>query len=178
MVEMDVQLCKTGEVVLSHDVVHSSGEFVWNMGLDELQRHGIDTLTSFFSAVYAPGRRVMLDVKGRSTGVVAAIFDLLSQHVRAADAANVCIGSFHQAIVAELVGRKSAYQVGLITSSVVCDDPQLSGLDFLSVDLNALFSETKSEWTCQVFAYTFRRRVDVEMAERLGIDGLISDVLL
>ena len=49
-IELDIQLCATGEIVLFHDVYVDS-KFICDMDLDELKKHNICTLKDVYKHV-------------------------------------------------------------------------------------------------------------------------------
>jgi glycerophosphoryl diester phosphodiesterase len=178
MVEMDVQLCKSGTIVILHDVIHSPNRCVWELDESELAQDGIATLANFFSAVYTPGMRIMLDVKGKGDGIVAALLCELAANVPPEHAPRVYVGSFSKPVVEELANSGCTYRVGLITSNSFRKH-DMCGLDFLSMDLNMLLgTEDATEYRdLELFAYTCQSQLDVDMAGRISaLTGLISDV--
>ena len=72
-VEIDVQLCATGELVLYHDI-YLNDHFVCDMSLRDFREHGVSTLKDVYEQV--PGIRdtlIIIDVKGNDLSIVNAL---------------------------------------------------------------------------------------------------------
>jgi glycerophosphoryl diester phosphodiesterase len=74
-VEIDVQLCGTGELVLHHDV-YLGDDFVENMSLEKLRKLGVYTLKDIYDHV--PDIRkttLLIDIKGKDDSVIGALME-------------------------------------------------------------------------------------------------------
>ena len=74
-VEIDVQLCGTGELVLHHDV-YLGDHFVADMSLDQLRDKGVCTLRDVYDEIPDIRRTLLLiDIKGSSLSIVGALME-------------------------------------------------------------------------------------------------------
>ena len=72
-VEIDVQLCRTGELVLHHDV-YLGNKFVADMSLEQLRENGVCTLRDVYDEIPDIRRTLLLiDIKGNNLLVVGAL---------------------------------------------------------------------------------------------------------
>jgi glycerophosphoryl diester phosphodiesterase len=74
-VEIDVQLCGTGELVLHHDV-YLDDDFIENMSLERLRKLGVCTLKDIYDHV--PDIRkttLLIDIKGKDNSVIGALME-------------------------------------------------------------------------------------------------------
>jgi glycerophosphoryl diester phosphodiesterase len=66
-IEIDIQQCKTGEIVLYHDV-YIDGQFIEDMTFDELRSKGVCSLKRLYNTIPSIRRiRLFLDIKGESS---------------------------------------------------------------------------------------------------------------
>ena len=69
-VEIDVQLCYTGQLVLFHDV-YDRDEFISNMTIDEVRKRGIITLEDVYDQIpEIQDSLLLLDIKGSDQRIV------------------------------------------------------------------------------------------------------------
>lgn len=74
-VEIDVQLCGTGEIVLHHDV-YLGDQFVSDMSLEQLREKGVCTLKDVYDEVPEIRRRLLLiDIKGNNLSITGALME-------------------------------------------------------------------------------------------------------
>ena len=72
-VEIDVQLCATGELVLHHDV-YLNDHFVSDMSLDTLKSQGVCSLKEVYDEIPDVRRTLLIiDIKGNDLSVVNAL---------------------------------------------------------------------------------------------------------
>ena len=97
-VEIDVQLCATGELVLHHDV-YLDDHFVSDMSLEQLKEKGVYTLREVYDQV--PDIRqtlLIIDIKGSDLSVVNALTDFYKTEPNR----NVIFCSFNRKILYKL----------------------------------------------------------------------------
>ena len=63
MIELDIQLCKSGDIVIYHDV-QRNGTAVNDMELNEIKKYDIMKLTDFFEEITPSDIDIFLDIKG------------------------------------------------------------------------------------------------------------------
>jgi glycerophosphoryl diester phosphodiesterase len=81
-VEIDVQLCLTGELVLFHDV-YDGDEFISNLSIDEIRTREIITLQDVYDKIpEIEDTLVILDIKGSDLQVVQKLIDFFQNRKR------------------------------------------------------------------------------------------------
>ena len=94
-VEIDVQLCETGEIVLFHDV-YIKGKFISDLTLDRLKEHGIITLQDVYEQIPEIRRTLLfLDIKGGDLGIIKA----LEKFYEKESVENITFCSFNRKII-------------------------------------------------------------------------------
>ena len=69
-IEIDVQLCKTGEIILYHDI-YIDTTFVKNMTYDDLKKLNIISLNDLYEKLpEVRDTRVVIDIKGCDSSII------------------------------------------------------------------------------------------------------------
>ena len=148
-VEIDVQLCLTGELVLFHDV-YDGDEFISNLSIDEIRTREIITLQDVYDKIpEIEDTLVILDIKGSDLRVVQKLIDFFEH--RKTDDVYFC--SFNRKIVYNLprsLNRGSTFETVFHETEY---DRVTSGLNVLIV-----------HWTCldhTLISYCKRKNIQV-----------------
>ena len=173
-VEIDVQLCETGELVLFHDV-YMKGKFISEMRLDQLKEMGIITLQDVYEEIPDIRRTLLiLDIKGADLGVVKA----LEKFYEKESTENVTFCSFNRKIIYSL---PSEFKIGSTFETTF----HKSEYPLIAMGLNAVILH----WTCldhdfisycrsediKVYTYTHKEDEELEYMYRYGVDGIITN---
>ena len=65
MIELDIQMCKSGDIVIYHNV-QCDGLLVNDMEIEEIKNYNILTLTDFFKKITPDKVDIFLDIKGET----------------------------------------------------------------------------------------------------------------
>lgn len=173
-VEIDVQLCYTGQLVLFHDV-YDKDEFISNMTIDEVRKRGIITLQDVYDQIpEIQDSLLLLDIKGSDQRIVY----VLAEFYRDKNINNVYFCSFNRKIVYNLPHR---FKKGSTFETVFHEteyDRVTSGLSAVVI-----------HWTCldynmityckqkniQVYTYTHKEDKELEYMYKYNIDGIITN---
>lgn len=173
-VEIDVQLCETGELVLFHDV-YTEGKFISDMSLGEVKDLGIITLQRVYEEIPKIRRTLLiLDIKGADLGVVKA----LEKFYEKESTENVLFCSFNRKIVYRL---PKEFKIGSTFETTF----HKSEYPLITMALNAVILH----WTCldhdfisycrskdiKVYTYTHKEDEELEYMYRYGVDGIITN---
>ena len=173
-VEIDVQLCETGELVLFHDV-YTKGKFISEMSLGEVKELGIITLQQVYEEIPQIRRTLLiLDIKGADLGVVKALVKFYEKE----STENVLFCSFNRKIVYRL---PKEFKIGSTFETTF----QKSEYPLITMALNAVILH----WTCldhdfisycrsediKVYTYTHKEDEELEYMYRYGVDGIITN---
>ena len=173
-VEIDVQLCRTGELVLHHDV-YLGNKFVADMSLEQLRENGVCTLTDVYDEIPDIRRTLLLiDIKGNNLLVVGA----LTEFYKTEPTRNVFFCSFNRKLIHSLPPE---FQKGSTFETTFT----VEEYDMITRDLSAVVLH----WTCldhyfisyckmkdiKVYTYTHKEDKELEYMYRYNVDGIITN---
>ena len=173
-VEIDIQLCGTGEIVLHHDV-YLGDHFIGDMTLEELKKEGICSLRDVYDQVPEIRKTLLIvDIKGNNYGVLEA----LSFFYEKEPTRNVFFCSFNRKFVHNL---PRTFQRGSTFETTFSDDEY----DMITRGLSVVVLH----WTCldhhfisyckmkdiKVYTYTHKEDKELEYMYRYGVDGIITN---
>ena len=190
MVELDVHLCGTGELVVIHDetvdrTTDGSGS-VRDMPFDELR--GLDagkgeripTLREVLDLLDGrAGVNIELKALGTAEPVHEAIRDAIGRPGWSHE--SILVTSFHLGELTELRGLSDEARIGVLVSGdprEVLEYAELIG----AYSVNPHFGRTSREFVVdahgrglKVFVWTVNELGDIERMKAMGVDGIISD---
>lgn len=194
MIEMDVQLCKSGEVVIYHDI-NIGNKLIRDMNYSDLLSNNIKTLTDFFIQMYNNKMKILFDIKGKHDNVVDKILVVCDNFD--VDYSNIYISSFNKLVISDLIKRQKMgnnnnnmrnYKIGLISDNNFYYDEinyQLDKLDFISLSFNMLvvscddkLMDECNKRKIKIFVWSINNKNPSELLKKIPIDGYISDVKL
>jgi glycerophosphoryl diester phosphodiesterase len=173
-VEIDVQLCGTGELVLHHDV-YLGDHFVADMSLEQLREKGVCTLRDVYDQIPDIRRTLLLiDIKGDNLSIVGALMEFYKTE----PTRDVIFCSFNRKILYSL---PYGFQKGSTFETTFHE----SEYNYLTHDLKAVVLH----WTCldrgfisyckmreiKVYTYTHKEDKELEYMYRYGVDGIITN---
>lgn len=175
-IELDIQLCATGEIVLFHDVYVDS-KFICDMNLDEVKNHNICTLKDVYEHV--PEIRdtiLLLDIKGNNIKIVEALIEFYKDK----PTRNVTFCSFNRKLIYAL---PHMFQKGSTFETTFTENE----FEYITRDVNAVLLH----WTCldhnfitycrqkdiKVYTYTHKEDKELEYMCRYNVDGIITNGL-
>jgi len=186
MIEMDIQLCKSGEIVIYHDI-YIKNKLIYDMDYSDLHSKKIKTLKDFFIEKYNKKMKILLDIKGKHENIVDKILIICNKFN--IDYNNIYMSSFNKLIISDLIKYKKIYnyKLGLISDNNFYYDEinyQLKKIDFISINFEMLIvcdekllNECKKR-NIKIFVWTIKYKDQVELLKDLPIDGYISDIKL
>ena len=185
MIEMDIQICKTREIIIYHDIFIEN-QYICDMTYDELKPYNIVTLFDFYKEIDSSDISIYLDLKGNTNLIESLIGFFLREKI---DTSNIYIASFnfkHLFLLSFYQNNltKLDYKIGAITGNVfdhhMCGD-LFNTLDFICIEWTMLDTEMLS-WCQQnkikVFTYTCNNRHSYECIMNYNVDGIVTDILL
>jgi glycerophosphoryl diester phosphodiesterase len=173
-VEIDVQLCETGELVLFHDV-YTNKRFVSDMRLDELKQLGMITLQDVYDQIpEIRGALLLLDIKGVDLWVIKALVKFYEEETTE----NVVFCSFNRKIIYSLPPR---FKIGSTFETTFHEReyPLITmGLTVVVLHWTCLdheFIAYCKSMNIMVYTYTHKEDEDLEYMYRYGVDGIITN---
>ena len=182
MIETDVQLCKTGEIVIYHDL-QCNDKLVSDMSLDEVYKNGIITLDDFFNKIDPQKIAIFLDIKG-DLDLSEQLYNLLVNRFLLDALQHIYISGFNRIImenITQYVGTPFPIKLGFTTANSYT--PQQCEFLFERVDfvclclsiLNKSFIEKIKSMGKHVFTYTCNTKRDLTYASMFDVDGIVTN---
>ncbi len=181
MIELDVQVCKTGEVVVIHDetvdrTTNGKGK-VGELSFDELRSldAGKGEKIPLLTEVFNLGVPINIELKGEGTaGPVALIIKEYDGKGSSYD--DFFVSSFDYERIMEFKQLCPKVKVGFVTKELV----DVGGLDVYSVNvmvknLTKEFVDEAHSKGLKVFAYVVNDKEDIERIKSIGVDGIFTD---
>lgn len=187
MIEMDIQLCKSGEIILYHDV-YLKNKLIQNLNYCDIQSKGIHRLKDFFIKFYKPHMKLLFDIKGGHENLLVHKILILCNTFNV-NYTNILMSSFNKRIIQDLIEYQKIYnyKLGLISDNNFYYDEikyQLDKIDFISINFemllvcdSELINECKNK-NIKIFTWTVTNKDIYDLIKDLPIDGLISDIKL
>lgn len=175
-IELDVQLCASGEVVLFHDV-YVDNHFISELTLDELKEYDICSLKDVYHKIpEIKNVLILLDIKGNNIQIVKALVDFYKDK----SSRNVTFCSFNRKIIyafPDMFKKGSTFETTFTENEY----------DMITHNLTTVILH----WTCldhnfitycrykdiKVYTYTHKDDKEIEYMYRYNIDGIITNGL-
>lgn len=173
-VEIDVQLCKSGEIVLYHDI-NLHGHFIRDLNYDELKLYDIISLEDLYK--YAPfiqEKILLIDIKGNDYNIVRA----LEKFFKFMDTSNVYMCSFNAPLVKQLGKR---FKKGRTFECFFHPSEYefiTQGFNMVMIHwtcLNVIFIEFCKTRDIAVFTYTHKDPIELKHMLSYDVDGIITN---
>ena len=173
-IEIDVQICSTGELILHHDV-YLGDSFIIDRTLEELKEEGICSLCDVYDQVPDIRKTLLLvDIKGNNYNVIKA----LSTFYKKEPTRNVFFCSFNRKL---LYGLPTEFQKGTTVETTFTNEEY----DMITRGLSVVVLH----WTCldhyfisyckmkdiKVYTYTHKEDKELEYMYRYNVDGIITN---
>ncbi len=190
MVEIDVQVCKTGELVVIHDTrvdrtTNGTGK-VSELAFDELRLldagdgEKIPTLVEVFELVKG---KTQLNIELKSKGTAHSVYKEITKQVDKGkwNKEDVLISSFDHQELTIIKELDPSLKTGVLIYHLPVDLAQIA-VDFNAYSLNVAFDFLTKELVddahskgLNVFVYTVNEPEDIELCKTLGVDGIFSN---
>jgi len=183
MIELDVQLCKTGEIVIFHDT-HLNERDIIDYTLKELGEESIITLESLFRAIKTNTFiKLFLDIKGNGD-VIYPLIEMLRSYFSRIQLRRIYISGFNRKFVKPLLETKLPVRIGLTTSNLYeTDDLEYltKNLHFVCLHWTAL-NHANIEMLHQkgiiVYSYTCKNDFILQNMKQYKLDGIVTNYLI
>lgn len=174
MIELDIQLCKSGEIIIYHDIVINN-RYIIDISLEELRKFNIITFDEFLTKIDITKIKICLDLKGCDR-----LADILMVYLDNIDLTNIYIGSFNRKHLHKLFNKN--FKLGYITENCFTNDEidiLTKNMTFISFEWSNIDQDMinycKSKGLL-VFVYTIKNISEYELLSNFEIDGFISDI--
>jgi len=190
MIELDVHICKSGEIVVIHDdkvdrTTNGTG-YVSEKTLDELRimdagkGEKIPTLQEVLDLV---NKKVKLNIELKGTGTAKPVFQLLKKYIREFSWTydDFLISSFNQNELQEFRDLDQRFNIGVLGMgffiSLVEFAEKINAYS-LNIHVNSINKELVDDAqrkNMKVIVWTVNDTEDIKKIETMGIDGIISN---
>mgnify|MGYP003606146999 CR=1 FL=1 len=189
-VELDVHVCKSGELVVIHDftvdrTTDGSGA-VADLTLSELKQLRINNCIEIPTldevlALFDKNHLINIELKGSDTA--QAVCDCIERKVQEGrfEYVNFIVSSFQSDELARVYKYNSKIQIGILTQASVEDALEFAE-QFSAVAIHPHFSLLTTENVAltrqkgyQIFTWTVNEFEDIERVKALGVNGIITD---
>lgn len=174
-IEIDVQICATGELVLHHDI-YLKDRFVYDMTLDDLKKERVHSLRELYDEIPDICNKLLIvDIKGGNNfRTINAIIKFYASR----STKNVIFSSFNRKLIYSL---PSEFQKGSTFETNFYNDEY----DIITRGLSAVILH----WTCldqhfisycrmkdiKVYTYTHKDEKELEYMNKFNVDAIITN---
>lgn len=180
MVEVDIQLCGTGEIVCFHDIF-LNGSLIKTLSLKDLGEKcpSILTLNDFFKEINTNEIGVVLDMKG-GDNLAKELIKFLKKRRSTINFEKLYIGSYNENHTIELDRSTLPLKLGIITDNKF-SLPEFGNIHFISIDWKmvdeALIKYCK-EAGIKIFIFSIKEMNQYNFVKHLKVDGIITNCKL
>lgn len=190
MIELDVHVCKSGEIVVIHDAkvdrtTNGTG-YIADKTLDELRTldagkgERIPTLQEVLDLV---SRRVKVNIELKGTGTAKPVFQLLEKHVRESgwSHSDFLISSFDHDELQEFRRLSKEFRIGVLINDIPAgfiESAEKIGAYSVNVCIESITRELVDDAQrkgIKVFVWTVDDIDDIGRMRDLGVDGIFSN---
>ena len=190
MIELDVQLCKTGEIIVIHDdkvdrTTNGKG-YVSEKSFEELRSldagkgESIPLLSEVIDVI---AREKIINIELKGEGTAQPVLALINEYIRGKgwSCDDFLISSFNHHALVEVKKTDPEIKIGVNTSSVPLGHAEFAQrLGAFSVHpsiefINSAFVEDAHNRGLKVYVWTVNDYDDIERMKSMDVDGMFSD---
>jgi glycerophosphoryl diester phosphodiesterase len=181
MIELDIQLCKSGEIVIFHDL-SINGKMIIDMDFNDILEIEPDLikLEEFFEIPGMKEAEIYLDLKG-GLDIANEITDFITDNNLNMD--NILIGSFNLKHLDIIHALEPELKLGLITSnnlndSLYCKLAQFEYLYFICISWDMLDKdsiEILKLLEIKIYTYTCSNHTILDHMLEYDINGIVTN---
>jgi len=190
MIEFDVCLCKTGEVVLFHDkrvdMLTDDSGFVANKTLSELQSYDLgkgEKILTLQETLDFINRQTKLNIEIKGQGCAQAVYNILENYIKEKQWHwdDFLISSFNHYELLDFKQLTSEAKIGAIIAGIPIGYAECAAkVDAYSIHaskefVNQALIDDAHKRNMKVFVYTPNAAEDIELMRSMGVDGIFSD---
>ena len=180
MIELDIQLCKDGNVVVYHDIYYKN-KYIKEYNSNELYEENILLLSTFLEIVRDKPVNLFFDLKGNEEVVVILLDTIMKTD--GIDYNKVYISSFNRLYLDIITEHKLPIKRGFTTSMTFNKKDflaLLNDIDFVVFDWTCLQSdivELCKNKNILVFSYTVENDFILNHMRSFNVDGIVSNYM-
>tara|TARA_B100000886_G_scaffold326874_1_gene273759 strand:+ start:182 stop:811 length:630 start_codon:yes stop_codon:yes gene_type:complete len=178
MIELDIQLCKTGEIVVYHDIFIDNN-LVIDVPYEDLKKKKVITFNYFLQIIDISKIKIYLDLKG-----CESLAHELFKIIHFLDKTNIFIGSFNRNHLNILFNYDNTLKLGFITSNTYIPielDFLTKNIYFISIEWSELDDNIVNycrNKNILIFIYTLDNiEIYNNILNKKDVDGIVSNIL-
>ena len=182
MVEMDIQLCKTGEIVVYHDT-YLDDRAICDYTLKELQENEIVCLATVFDIIKIETIKLYLDIKG-DADVIYPLIDMLRSRFSTRQLHRIYVSGFNRHFVKPLLDSNIPVKIGLS----ICNSFEKNELEYLTRKMKFVCMDWQSlnheniemlhKNGIFVYSFTCSDEYILQHMKQFKLDGIVTNYLL
>ena len=182
MVELDIQMCKSGEIVVYHDR-YIDNHLIINLPVNKIRAHNIITLETFFEHIKPSDTKIFLDIKD-DYGICPILVDMLITKFTKKELENIFISSFHRDVMNQLKCMDLSSKLGFTTYNdftILELKHLMKGLHYICIDWTVLNKERVGYLQSNgymVFSCTCKNELILNHMKKFDLDGIVTDILI
>ena len=182
MIELDVQLCKTGEIVVFHDTWFND-KYILDTPYEDLAKYDMVLLEDVFQEFAHTRMMLFLDIKG-TPDIVHPLVRLIDIWFSRGDMHRIYVSGFNRGFVADLLQYNLRINVGFTTENMftldqldmLCDRMSYICLHWTALDADVIAHLHKKG--ILVFAYTCKDNFILNHMLDYDLDGIVANYLV
>jgi len=182
MVELDIRLCKTDEIIVFHDNTinyNNTIKYIEDMTLQELKEYNKDICTLDEVFDFIKGKcKIMIEIKKTKSGIVPRLHKFIEKQLNTPfwNKDDIVVQSFYEPYLIEF--NYTGIKKGLTMAGIIFSTENLHFYDFVVICNSCLcpvFIEDCSQMNIKVFVYTINNILEYNKAKSLNVSGIITD---
>tara|TARA_A200000159_G_C7328161_1_gene341850 strand:- start:171 stop:806 length:636 start_codon:yes stop_codon:yes gene_type:complete len=178
MIELDIQLCASEEVVIYHDT-YIDNKYIRNINYQDLKKHNILLLEEFFKEFHNKNILIYLDIKGKQDVSLPLIKLIKKWYSNKYE--YIYVSGFNRKFINEFVSSGLPVHLGFTTENnfhnehleILTKHCSFACLHWTVLDDNTIqFLQSKN---IEVFSYTCKERFIQEHMKKFKLDGIVSN---
>lgn len=180
MIELDIQLCGSGEVVIYHDT-YIDKQYICDLDYDTLKKRNIILLDDFMLEFHDKDILLYFDLKG-DYKVIFELIESIKKWFKREQMKKIYISAFNRKFIDPLLEETLPVKIGFTTDNLftidqydcIFKDCEFVCFHWTVLDENVI-KYLKSKNT-QIFAYTNKDEFILNHILYYKIDGIVSDI--
>ena len=180
MIELDIQLCRSGEVVIYHDT-YIDKQYICDLDYNTLKKRNITLLDDFMLEFHDKDILLYFDLKG-DYKVIFKLIESIKKWFNREQMKKIYISAFNRKFIDPLLEEKLPVKIGFTTDNLFTIDQYdcvFKECDFVYFHWTVLdenvIKHLKSK-NIQIFAYTNKDEFILNHILYYKIDGIVSDI--
>lgn len=182
MIELDIQLCATGDIVIYHDTFIDN-KYIENMKLKEIKHYNILLLDDFLSEFHDKNILIFIDIKG-SHMVCYPLIELLGKWFSSENIHKIYISGFNRYFVDYITQSNLNLNIGFTTDNkypIKQLIELINDCSFVCLHWSVLDHETIDylhQQGIKVFSFTCENLFILNHMNKYKLDGIVTNYFI